>query len=292
MPLSKSPQPLLDLAVASVPESSDLNPDDITSLRAILNRFIHGLIPYPEAAANVTMLLNSTEPVDLIDRILRIPPNPIPTLLVPARGSIIGRRARSRLWSPYEDQRLIAGLHRLGSGDWLAISRFVGNGRSKAQCYQRWTRGLDPCITKTKWSPDEDDHLISLVTVHGDRSWSRISSEMRDRCDVQCRYRFKQLVKDVRFAEMVARVGQRRGEPKCSGPCAPPVQITQLISRPVPQLKNSPPVQIGPISRGAVQPTRMIPPLGSAAVGQQDGGCPLAPDLSSVWSLPELLQRK
>jgi hypothetical protein len=109
-----------------------------------------------------------------------------------------------RPWTAYEDQRLLAGIHRFGLEEWEVVSRFVGNGRTKAQCSQRWSRGLDPKICKRTWSRDDDDRLIGLVALYGEKSWTRVASELGNRCDVQCRYRYKQLQKDPCFPERYA----------------------------------------------------------------------------------------
>jgi hypothetical protein len=58
---------------------------------------------------------------------------------------------------------------------------------------QRWSRGLNPSISKSPWSAEEDAKLLTLVTKLGTKSWTRIASDLGKRCDVQCRYRFKQL---------------------------------------------------------------------------------------------------
>jgi hypothetical protein len=87
----------------------------------------------------------------------------------------------------------------------VSVAAFVGNSRTKSQCCQRWARGLDPNINKTKWTAEQDANLMMLVAVFGDKAWSRISAEIGNRCDIQCRYRYKQLLKDVRFPELQRR---------------------------------------------------------------------------------------
>jgi hypothetical protein len=130
-------------------------------------------------------------------------------------------RARAHLWTSYEDQRLLAGMHRFGMDNWQIIANFVGNGRTKAQCSQRWFRGLDPSISKDHWSVEQDTKLIELVAYYGDKSWRRIASELGDRCDVQCRYRYKQLEKEPEFASRF-ELGLARAK---SAPPPPPKVI-------------------------------------------------------------------
>ena len=73
------------------------------------------------------------------------------------------------------------------------MAQFVGNSRTKAQCCQRWSRGLDPKISKIQWTREEDQKLLDLVAQYGQKSWTKIAAEFGNRCDVQCRYRYKQL---------------------------------------------------------------------------------------------------
>lgn len=102
-----------------------------------------------------------------------------------------------RTWSSYEDVRLLAGIYRYGIDNWAPISKFVGNGRTRAQCAQRWARGLNPRICKDTWDPSEDMRLMQLVQQYGDKSWTRIAASLGNRSDVQCRYHYHQITKDM-----------------------------------------------------------------------------------------------
>ncbi|KAK8882418.1 hypothetical protein M9Y10_045060 [Tritrichomonas musculus] len=100
------------------------------------------------------------------------------------------RRHRSPPWSTEEDERLIAGIFHFGFSDWQKVSTFVGKGRTRTQCGQRWLRCLDPNMNKEKWTPEEDATLKKLVELYGVHSWARIAKELGNRTDVQCRYRY------------------------------------------------------------------------------------------------------
>lgn len=103
---------------------------------------------------------------------------------------------KSRPWSPIEDTRLLAGIIRYGLENWSTVAMFVGNDRTRAQCSQRWSRGLNPRISKDTWSTEEENLLIQLVQQYGDKSWTKISSMLGNRSDVQCRYHFHQISKN------------------------------------------------------------------------------------------------
>ncbi|EAX97889.1 Myb-like DNA-binding domain containing protein [Trichomonas vaginalis G3] len=104
-------------------------------------------------------------------------------------------RNKSRSWTPEEDNRLIEAVNKYGSSEWCKIAQYVGNGRTRSQCGQRWNRVLSPQISKDPWTPEEDQKLANLVCLYGDRTWSKIANEMGSRSDVQCRYRWKRTLK-------------------------------------------------------------------------------------------------
>ena len=102
-------------------------------------------------------------------------------------------RNRAIKWSHIEDRMLLDAIYRFGSDKWALIAQYVGNGRTRSQCSQRWHRVLSPSISRANWSKDEDDLLIRKVQEYGVKSWKRVSRELGSRSDTQCRYRYKQL---------------------------------------------------------------------------------------------------
>jgi hypothetical protein len=195
--------PLVDIAMSYVrspmgsSETFDLSP-----VRQTLTSFIKNELTYSECCDVLTPILGTSEPISKVLTILEVPDNPLPIPVAFSHPSPPHQiRAKTRTWSAAEDQRLLAGVHRFGLDDWPAVAAFVGSGRTKAQCAQRWHRGLDPKISKSHWSADEDEKLVKLVCDLGQKSWSRIAGQLANRCDVQCRYRFKQLQKEEKFYE-------------------------------------------------------------------------------------------
>ena len=208
--MSSASSPLLDMAITYVNEcEKKVSPDQIPLIRDVFERFISGRISYQECTSQLTPIIGTTQPIDKIDVILRTPDQPLPTMPMKHFDVAINQmRAKTRPWTTYEDQRLLAGLHRFGFDDWAMISQFVGNGRTKAQCSQRWARGLDPKINKDQWSEEQDSKLLQLVHLFGDKSWTKIASKMGNRCDVQCRYRYKQLNKEANFQEKMNKAAE------------------------------------------------------------------------------------
>jgi len=64
-------------------------------------------------------------------------------------------------------------------------------GRSSSQLVHRWTKSLNPAITRKKWTPTEDYNLMRAVIIHG-KHWSRIrdSNVLPGRSDAQIRERY------------------------------------------------------------------------------------------------------
>jgi hypothetical protein len=125
-------------------------------------------------------------------QILRVTHDPLPFSPSPQDTRPGAQRQRARIWTESEDQRLIAGLHRYGLDNWPAIAEFVGNGRTRSQCAQRWNRGLNPDLCKGPWTGADEDKLESLVARYGEKSWKKVSSHFGNRSDVQCRYHYQQ----------------------------------------------------------------------------------------------------
>ena len=107
-------------------------------------------------------------------------------------------RRKTRTWTGYEDQRLVAGIFRYGFDSWIRVANFVGGGRTRAQCAQRWTRGLNPKICKKGWTPEEDQQLLNYVRIYGNKSWAKIANLLGNRSDVQCRYHYLQLTNEMK----------------------------------------------------------------------------------------------
>ncbi|OHS97979.1 hypothetical protein TRFO_09130 [Tritrichomonas foetus] len=174
--------------------SSLLSQSILTKLESVFHTYLKGEIPYAAAAHFFMVTISTTKPLDKMNAIMNMQDAPLPNISdYPIEAQTFLLRKKSRPWTEYEDMRLLAGISRFGLDGWGSVAQFVGNSRTKAQCCQRWVRGLDPRISKVHWTAEEDNRLLELVAKYGQKSWTKISSEFGNRCDVQCRYRFKQL---------------------------------------------------------------------------------------------------
>lgn len=104
-------------------------------------------------------------------------------------------RKKSSPWRNEEDARLIYAVSQYGN-DWVMISAYVG-GRTASQCNQRWTRALNPSISKHPWTKEEDNKLINIVNEMGEYGWRKIAKKLEGRTDLQCRHRYLQLKKSM-----------------------------------------------------------------------------------------------
>jgi hypothetical protein len=184
--------PLLDISESYIlEECPNISLKKLAELRQTTTHYLSEIITFHRAAGIFFDKIQTTRPVERIYAIISVPDSPIQL-----RSPMAYPRSKSRSWTEYEDQRLLCGVHKFGLENWTLIAGFVGTGRTRSQCSQRWSRGLDPRISKTGWSREEEQRLMELVQLHGPHSWKRISSEIRTRSDSQCRYHYFQITKN------------------------------------------------------------------------------------------------
>ncbi|XP_031121194.1 transcription factor MYB16-like [Ipomoea triloba] len=85
-------------------------------------------------------------------------------------------------WTPDEDQKLVAYVQQYGHGSWLALPSKAGLNRCGKSCRMRWTNYLRPDIKRGKFSPQEEQTIIQLHALLGNR-WSAIAANLPKRTD-------------------------------------------------------------------------------------------------------------
>jgi hypothetical protein len=154
----------------------------------ILTLYAWHQLDRPRAASSLETFLGPTDLLKKFDDLLNAGAAPVRPLLP-------GTRHKPVRWTAQEDERLVTAIQVHGTENWPMIAAFVGGNRTRAQCAQRWHRGLDPKILKRNWTREEEKKLIDSVRTHGEKAWTRIAADFGNRSDVQCRFRYQFLCK-------------------------------------------------------------------------------------------------
>ncbi|KAG6721206.1 hypothetical protein I3842_03G101000 [Carya illinoinensis] len=85
-------------------------------------------------------------------------------------------------WTPEEDQILVQYINNHGHGSWRSLPKHAGLLRCGKSCRLRWINYLRPDIKRGPFSPEEEDAVIQLHGMLGNR-WAAIASQMPGRTD-------------------------------------------------------------------------------------------------------------
>jgi hypothetical protein len=92
-------------------------------------------------------------------------------------------------WLKDEDELLLNAVTLYGTKNWRTVSNFVP-GRNQVQCLHRWTKILQPGLTKGPWSIEEDRKLLQWVKKEGACKWTTCAEFIKGRSGKQCRERW------------------------------------------------------------------------------------------------------
>lgn len=87
-------------------------------------------------------------------------------------NNINKKKLRKGLWSPEEDEKLMNYMVRNGQGCWSDVARNAGLERCGKSCRLRWINYLRPDLKRGAFSPQEEEHIIHLHSLLGNRSTS------------------------------------------------------------------------------------------------------------------------
>ncbi|XP_057948314.1 transcription factor MYB16-like [Malania oleifera] len=85
-------------------------------------------------------------------------------------------------WTPEEDEKLMSYIEQHGHGSWRALPSKAGLQRCGKSCRLRWTNYLRPDIKRGKFSMQEEQTIIQLHALLGNR-WSAIATHLPKRTD-------------------------------------------------------------------------------------------------------------
>ncbi|EOA14344.1 hypothetical protein CARUB_v10027524mg [Capsella rubella] len=105
-------------------------------------------------------------------------------------------------WTPEEDQKLIAYLQLHGEGGWRTLPEKAGLKRCGKSCRLRWANYLRPDIKRGEFSPEEDDTIIKLHALKGNK-WAAIAASLAGRTDNE--------IKNYWNTNLKKRIKQKKG---------------------------------------------------------------------------------
>ena len=171
-------------------------------VKDVIIRYIGNRSTRKDMESTVHALTGSPLCTETLYRILRLAEE---TFISEAPTPAARRQGGKQYWTEDEDMRLYAAVYRFGVDCWPKVSQFVQNGRSRVQCYQRWTRVLQPSLTST-WTDEEVSRLMELASSNK-YSWGHIATVIQTKSDLQCRYKY------------MALAAQKQNKEKTQGEC-------------------------------------------------------------------------
>ena len=205
---------MVELALNIVEEKfPTLSETDREHAAEIFRAYSEQRIPFSDASQQIIAVLGTNDPLVTIKNIIELPPTPLPYVETELQDDTGDKgfpghnlRKKTRTWTIMENNRLLAGVYHYGTENWKSVAQFLGSGRNRAQCSQRWIRNLNPRISKKHWSEEETNRLEELVGIYGDKNWTKISALMGNRSDVQCRYHYQQMKNDSGHIELSSQL--------------------------------------------------------------------------------------
>ncbi|CAF2344580.1 unnamed protein product [Brassica napus] len=85
-------------------------------------------------------------------------------------------------WTQDEDDKLIDQIQKHGHGSWRALPKQAGLNRCGKSCRLRWTNYLRPDIKRGNFTEEEEETIINLHSLLGNK-WSSIASNLPRRTD-------------------------------------------------------------------------------------------------------------
>ena len=110
-----------------------------------------------------------------------------------------GKRIRLK-WTAEEDRQLTTAINIYGTDSWSNVANFVLS-RNEKQCKERWAGTFSLNISKSKWTSEEDQILITKQSEIGNK-WTLISTFLPGRSATNVKNRWNKLKKKQGSTEL------------------------------------------------------------------------------------------
>ncbi|XP_039048047.1 transcription factor MYB1-like [Hibiscus syriacus] len=128
-------------------------------------------------------------------------------------------------WSPREDTLLFNYIQAHGEGNWRSLPKKAGLLRCGKSCRLRWLNYLRPDIKRGNITPDEDDLIIRLHSLLGNR-WALIAGRLPGRTDNEIKNYW-----NTHLSKRLTNQGTHPNTVKKSSPPPPPI-IVEVSEKP------------------------------------------------------------
>ncbi|KAI4376448.1 hypothetical protein MLD38_014209 [Melastoma candidum] len=132
-------------------------------------------------------------------------------------------------WTAIEDNILISYISTHGEGKWRDLPKHAGLKRCGKSCRLRWLNYLRPDIKRGNISPDEEELIVRLHTLLGNR-WSLIAGRLPGRTDNE--------IKNYWNTTLVKRLTKPTSPSQSSRPPPPPPSRAKRKTVPPPPSNN------------------------------------------------------
>ncbi|KAJ1933004.1 hypothetical protein FBU59_006180, partial [Linderina macrospora] len=88
-------------------------------------------------------------------------------------------------WSKKEEKDLRRIVEEKQGHDWVAIAQELDTQRTASQCFQVYQRKLNPGMSRSKWTEEEDRILTEAVMAYGEGDWQSVAACLDNRTGQQ-----------------------------------------------------------------------------------------------------------
>lgn len=159
------------------------------------------------------------------------------------------QKLRKGLWSPEEDEKLFNYITRFGVGCWSSVPKQAGLQRCGKSCRLRWINYLRPDLKRGMFSQQEEDLIISLHEVLGNR-WAQIAAQLPGRTDNEIKNFWNSCLKKKLMKQGIDPATHR-----------PILSTEEHIIKEEKETIETPPPMLLPVSQGILASSQQESPL-------------------------------